>query len=184
MVLAADLLSRVAALIMDRCRIPGLFGGGAYKIPIERLFPLVLVFASVYIGSWHPIVTCLSTLFSPCAMLFYHKVKNAQQRANNSTRRQRSNVFFIWSLASLASNVVVFYGLVVVFRRILLWEHMVLFSLLAVTLRLLVEIKRDRVSTCLVQQQTNIVRSKSGELIVLLVIHVSKMYLPTESPFG
>ncbi|WAR31145.1 ZDH23-like protein [Mya arenaria] len=86
----------------DRCRIPGITGGGALRVNLELATPLVVIPTSLILASIGPITTFCVLLFLPCFCAFFYSTWKRR------TNKLRTKFFFIWGLVSLVFMYILF----------------------------------------------------------------------------
>ncbi|XP_023933508.1 palmitoyltransferase ZDHHC23 isoform X1 [Lingula anatina] len=90
-----DTLDDIYVTCEDRCRIPGLTGKGAIKIPLDVAFPTLTVPICLLIAAMHIYFTCIVIPLIPVLMfVFYHHWKRR-------TKRGRTRLFFTWGVNSV-----------------------------------------------------------------------------------
>lgn len=112
--------SSILNTIKDRCRLPGIFGHGAVRVRPDIAVPIVTVPLCIVIATIGPIMTGLSLSFMPLFMLFFYR------SWSRNTEKSQTPFFFLWGLISVSLMFVSFQSFVVGFRRILLWENILL----------------------------------------------------------
>lgn len=117
-----EIVQNFFATLNDRCRLPGIFGRGAVQLKLDIFVPCFLVISCIYIATSGPYLTFFMLSFMPVFMLsFYYLWRK-------NTQVTRTKFFYSWGLASVVVMFLVFHVYTVCFRKILLWEHLVLFT--------------------------------------------------------
>lgn len=91
----SSLVDKFIDTVIDRCRIPGLTSGGAAKVNLEIVTPIVVVPTSLILCAVGPITACLVLSLLPYFCFFFYRT---WKRKTNKTR---TKFFFIWGLTSL-----------------------------------------------------------------------------------
>lgn len=117
-----EIVQNFFATLNDRCRLPGIFGRGAVQLKLDIFVPCFLVISCIYIATSGPYLTFFMLSFMPVFMLSFYYVWR------KNTQVTRTKFFYSWGLASVVVMFLVFHVYTVCFRKILLWEHLVLFT--------------------------------------------------------
>ncbi|KAL5020358.1 hypothetical protein ScPMuIL_003250 [Solemya velum] len=129
--------AKLWATVEDRCRLPGLLGGGARKLNLDVVVPVFAIPLFILIGTHSLTATILILISIPIFMLIFY------ESWRKLTNKSRTRFFFVWGLTSLVLMVIVFEVLVVSYREILLWENILLSSCVVVLFYYIVEIRRN-----------------------------------------
>jgi len=139
-------VGEILTVIEDRLRLP--FKGGALRLPLGKVLPVILLPSLLYISSLHPLILLLSSLLLPVLfivalrLLFKH--------------RPQSQFFLYWSYSSAACLIYLYeVKLVGLFwdlpKIVSWWENLVLVVLalasIAVYRRLRIQAARTRKSS-------------------------------------
>ncbi|XP_060564187.1 palmitoyltransferase ZDHHC23-B-like isoform X2 [Ruditapes philippinarum] len=90
-----SLVDRLFETIVDRCRVPGLSGGGATQINLEVAIPVLVIPISLMICAVGPISTgCILACLPYFCFFFYRTWKR-------KTKKTRTKFFFAWGVTSL-----------------------------------------------------------------------------------
>lgn len=91
----SSVIDRFLDTLLDRCRFPGLTGGGAVRINFELVMPIVSIPSFLLLAANGPVYTMLSLCLMPsfCGF-FYHTWQRRMKKA-------RTKFFFVWGLTSL-----------------------------------------------------------------------------------
>ncbi|RUS80150.1 hypothetical protein EGW08_012073 [Elysia chlorotica] len=119
-------VDKLLSVLGDRLRVPTFFGAGAVKVRPDILTPILVVPSCLYLATLHPVMTIAVFAFMPCFIVFFHALwRRAQQDAPTF-------FFYSWGLTSVISAYVVFQCFVVAFREVLLWEILMVFTMMLV----------------------------------------------------
>ena len=110
-------------VIADRVRLPWCSGRGAVQIRIDLVFPMLTVPICLMFATLHTYATVFVLVAMPLGMYLFYR---AWQRRH---QKERTRFFYIWALVSIAMMYYVFQVVVFTFRKILLWENLLLSTL-------------------------------------------------------
>ncbi|GFS21470.1 palmitoyltransferase [Elysia marginata] len=119
-------LDKLLSVLGDRLRIPTFFGAGAVKIRPDIFTPMFVVPSCLYLATLHPIMTMAVFAFMPCFIVTFHALWR------RAYRDAPTNFFYSWGLTSVLSSYVVFQCFVVAFREVLLWEILMVFTMMLI----------------------------------------------------
>lgn len=108
--------------INDRCRLPGIFGRGAVRLRLDIFIPCFLVISCICLATKGPYLTVFMLIGMPLCMLSFYSVWK------QNTQVTHTQFFYSWGVTSVVVMFLVFHVYTVCFRKILLWEHLLLFT--------------------------------------------------------
>ncbi|KAH3801824.1 palmitoyltransferase ZDHHC23-B-like [Dreissena polymorpha] len=91
----SSLIDRFLDTLSDRCRIPGLTGGGAIKVNLELATPIIIIPASLSLAAIGPITTGFILIFLPCFCVAFYQIWRKR------TQKLRTKFFLVWGIFSL-----------------------------------------------------------------------------------
>jgi len=115
-----SLVDRFLDTLADRCRLPGITGGGAVKVDLELATPLIVIPTSLVLASSGPISTVIVLLFLPVFCAFFYKTWKRR------TNKKRTKFFFVWGLISLVFMYLLFEIIICVNTRVTYVENLIL----------------------------------------------------------
>jgi predicted membrane channel-forming protein YqfA (hemolysin III family) len=115
-------MERFFKTLEDRCRIPGIMGGGAWKVRLDVVVPIITIPVCLGLAMWGPMMTVLMLTLMPIFLLWFYRLWK------RNTKKDKTLFFYSWGLMSVVTIFVVFESCVVGFREILLWEHLLLLT--------------------------------------------------------
>ncbi|XP_014771461.1 palmitoyltransferase ZDHHC23 isoform X1 [Octopus bimaculoides] len=133
----SDTMRNITTTISDRCRIPWCCGHGAIQVRLDVIVPVVVVPSCILIGTVGPITTIVTLIFMPIIMLVSYHL----WRRHHSN--MRTKLFSTWANISILFSYFVFQTFVVGFRKILLWEFLLLFTAFLIMLYCLYQTKKQ-----------------------------------------
>jgi len=131
-----EVTERLCSTVEDRCRIP--WKGGAIRLRPDIICPIILVPSSMLLASISPVWTIIafSGMFS-LLFIFYRAWRHRRLGG------RRTRIFFVFGMTSISAMYYTFVTVVIGFREILLWEILVLSSMLAAMIYFLLRARRD-----------------------------------------
>lgn len=91
----ASLIDRFLDTLTDRCRIPGITGGGAIRVNLELATPIVVLPLSLILAATGPIMTAVVLCLIPVFCVTFY------QTWRRRVKKTRTKFFFVWGLTSL-----------------------------------------------------------------------------------
>lgn len=91
----SSLVDKFLDTLIDRCRVPGLTGGGATRVNLEIVTPIIVIPISLMLCAIGPVTSCVILSILPYFCFFFYRT---WKRRTNKTR---TKFFFVWGLASL-----------------------------------------------------------------------------------
>lgn len=131
-----DVTDRLCAVVEDRCRIP--WKGGAIRLQLDVIFPVFLVSCSILIASYGPVWTFVSFTGTFALLFAFYRVCRHHRSSG-----QRTRVFFVFTLTSIAAMYYMFLAFVITYRELFLWEILLLSVLLATMVYYILRARRN-----------------------------------------
>jgi len=131
-----EVTERLCSTIEDRCRIP--WKGGAIRVKPDVIFPIILVPCCILLASIGPLWTLISFTGTFMILLVFYRICRHRQLG-----RQRTPIFFVFCVTSIATMYYTFLSIVVAYRELLLWEILLLSILLAAMVFYLIRARQD-----------------------------------------
>ena len=150
-----EITERLCSTVEDRCRFP--WRGGAVRLRLDIICPIALVPSSILLASLGPAWTVLAFAATFTALVAFYRLWRNRHRGNRRTR-----VFFVFGVTSIAVMCYTFFADVVEFRKIILWEILLLVSSLAAMTYYIVLARRDPGVICTESPSSPTLRHVSG----------------------
>ena len=117
-------MKNIMETIADRCRIPWYSGTGAIQMRLDVIIPIILLPSCILLGTISPVMTIGALISMPLLMFIFYRMWRRQHS------KVRTKFFSTWANTSIVFSYFVFQTFVVAFRKILLWEFLLLFTAL------------------------------------------------------
>ena len=99
--------------------------------------PVVIIPVGILLGTLHAAVTIFMLVFMPLSLLSAYRLWLRQKR------KARTKLFYAWGVISFLQMYLTFQFVVVLYREILLWENLLLVTLIAGMLYAFYHAKKD-----------------------------------------
>ncbi|KAL4219355.1 Pfam:zf-DHHC [Mactra antiquata] len=132
-----SLLNSFMETFTDRCRIPGLLGGGAMRLNLEVVTPIVIIPLSLVLCAIGPIITLIVLSLLPYfCLVFYFLWKK-------KTKKSRTKFFFVWGLTSVVFMYILFETIVCANANISIFDNILTTAAIIAMLVALFYAKKD-----------------------------------------
>ena len=118
-----EVTRRLCSVVEDRCRIP--WKGGAIRLRLDIIFPVLLVPCSLLLACISPIWTVISFTATFALLVAFYRIWRHHRVGSRRTR-----VFFVFGITSVLAMYYTFLAVIVGYRELFLWEILLMSAVL------------------------------------------------------